>query len=199
MSSKKEELIRLYKDLDRWAYPKKIPFIFTWIVIFIYPATWAVVIYRFGRIVSQIQLAPLRIILKVFYFILKRFVAETYLSTDISEGADISGGFHIAHLGGIVIGKGVIAGKNFSIRQGVTCGGTRKQGTNHPRFGNNVAIAAGAVVVGNVLVGDGVMIAGNSVVIKDVKNNATVAGIPARIIDEIGSLDYGMKNIRNVK
>ncbi len=192
----KEQLKFLYYDLDRWAYPKKIPIAFTWIVILIYPATWAVLVYRFGKIVNKIPYVLLRYILKIPYFILKRFICETYLSIDISDGADICPGFHIAHSGAIVIGKGVKTGKNFSIRQGVTCGGTRKKGLNHLTFGDNVAIGAGAVIIGNVNIGNGVLIGANSVVTKDVDDECTVGGIPAKVIDNKGSLEYGIKNIR---
>ena len=51
-----------------------------------------------------------------------------------------------------------------------------------PTIGNNVEIAVGAKVIGNVTVGDNAVIAPNSVVIKDVPANAIVSGIPAKII-----------------
>jgi len=139
-----EELKNLMYDLDRWGYPKNLPIYLIWLVIFLYPATWAVVVYRIGKLINLISIKPLRYFLKIPYYILKRLVCESFLSIDISDGADIGPGFHIAHSGAIVIGQGVKAGKNFSIRQGVTCGRT-----NYPTFGNNVVIASGAVVVGD--------------------------------------------------
>ena len=51
-----------------------------------------------------------------------------------------------------------------------------------PIIGNNVSIACGACVLGGVKIGNNVIIGANSVVIKDVPNNATVVGVPARIV-----------------
>lgn len=194
----KKELINLSYDLDRWAMPKKLPKYLIWLVVFIYPATWAIIVYRIGRIINLIPIRIIRLLFKIPYFIIKRLLCESFLSIDISEGADIGPGFHIAHSGAIVIGKGVKAGVNFSIRQGVTCGGTRKKGLNHPEFGNNVVVAAGAVIAGNIIIGNNVMIGANSVVTKSFKDNTTVAGVPAKSIDNIGSLEYGIKNLRKL-
>ena len=41
---------------------------------------------------------------------------------------------------------------------------------------------AGAKVVGNVQVGNNVVIGANAVVIKDVPDNAVVVGVPAKIV-----------------
>lgn len=53
-----------------------------------------------------------------------------------------------------------------------------------PTIGNNVTIFPGARVVGNIHVGDNVVIGANSVVVKDVPDNSIVAGVPARVISE---------------
>lgn len=187
------ELKNLRYDLDRWAYGKRIPISFIWLVLFIYPATWAVVIYRMGRLINKIPFRVIRFILKIPYFIIKRFIAETYLSVDISEGADIGPGLYIGHLGSIVVGTGVKAGKNFSIRQGVTLGGSGDKGLSHPKLGDNVIIAAGAIIIGEVNIGNNVMIGANAVVNKDIKDNGRAVGIPAKTINYDGT--YGI-NIR---
>ena len=65
----------------------------------------------------------------------------------------------------------------------VTIGKTHK---GVPWIGNNVTIGANAVIVGPVYVGNNVTIGAGSVVVKDVPDNACVAGNPARIISNNG-------------
>lgn len=71
-------------------------------------------------------------------------------------------------------------GKNCWINQQVTIG--YSDATNCPYIGNDVQIKAGAKVIGNVNVGDDVIIGANAVVVKDVPSHSIVVGIPARII-----------------
>jgi serine O-acetyltransferase len=74
--------------------------------------------------------------------------------------------------------------------QGVTLGGTSwNKGKRHPTLGNNVVIGAGAKVLGPFKVGDNARIGSNSVVIKEVPANATVVGVPGRVVEagEVGS------------
>lgn len=62
---------------------------------------------------------------------------------------------------------------------------------NVPKIGNNVYIAAGSRIIGNVTIGDDVVIGANSVVTKNVPSNCIVAGIPAKIIKtDIKMSDY---------
>jgi serine O-acetyltransferase len=75
-------------------------------------------------------------------------------------------------------------GTNAWINQGVTIGYTN--GTDCPTTGNNVTIAAGAKILGDVSVGDHVKVGANAVVVKNVPDNTTVVGVPARIIRKNG-------------
>lgn len=51
-----------------------------------------------------------------------------------------------------------------------------------PRIGNNVALGANCVVVGNVKIGDNVTIGAGSVVVKDIPNNCVAVGNPCKVI-----------------
>ena len=179
-------------DLDRWAYPKKVPIFFIFIVILIYPATWSVIAYRLNRAIYLMRFKMLYYILFFPFFIFKRCI-EILLSCEISEKADIGPGLYIAHSGSIIIGSGSVAGKNLSIRQGVTFGGGNQKGLSHPNLGNNVIVGAGAKVIGGVNISNNVMIGANAVVNKDVCENARVVGVPAKVINLKGI--YGI-NIR---
>jgi len=66
-------------------------------------------------------------------------------------------------------------------------GGTGKErGKRHPTIGNNVVIATGAKVLGSFKVGDNARIGAGSVVLSEVPPNATVVGVPGRIVKENG-------------
>jgi len=64
----------------------------------------------------------------------------------------------------------------------VTLGGTgKKRGKRHPTIGNNVVLASGAKVLGDIEIGDNARIGAGSVVLHDVPENCTVVGVPGRI------------------
>ena len=102
---------------------------------------------------------------------------------EIHPGATIGDGLFIDHGTGIVIGETAEIGKNVTLYQGVTLGGTGKEkGKRHPTIGNNVVVASGAKVLGSFKVGDHAKIGAGSVVLKEVPPYATVVGIPGRIV-----------------
>jgi serine O-acetyltransferase len=93
----------------------------------------------------------------------------------------------IDHAHQIVIGETAVVGDDVSMLHGVTLGGTGKEGGDrHPKIGDGVLIGAGAKVLGNIKVGRCSRIASGSVVLKDVPECKTVAGIPAKIVGEAG-------------
>ena len=74
-----------------------------------------------------------------------------------------------------------------SILQNVTLGGTGKEtGDRHPKIRRGVLIGAGAKILGNIEVGRCSRVAAGSVVLKPVPPNATVAGVPARVVGQAG-------------
>ncbi len=102
---------------------------------------------------------------------------------EIHPGAKIGDGLFIDHGTGIVIGETAEIGKNVTLYQGVTLGGTGKEkGKRHPTIGNNVVVVTGAKVLGSFKVGDHAKIGAGSVVLKEVPPYATVVGIPGRVV-----------------
>ena len=102
---------------------------------------------------------------------------------EIHPGATIGDGLFIDHGTGIVIGETAEIGRNVTLYQGVTLGGTGKErGKRHPTIGNNVVVATGAKVLGSFKVGDHAKIGAGSVVLKEVPPHATVVGIPGRVV-----------------
>lgn len=101
---------------------------------------------------------------------------QIYPETQIGEG------FYLGHWGALVINPNVKIGKNCNIAQGVTIGQVnRGKNTGYPTIGNEVWIGANAVVVGNINIGNNVLIAPNSYVNTDIPSNSIAIGNPAQI------------------
>ncbi len=110
-------------------------------------------------------------------------MARNKTGIEIHPAAQIGKGLFIDHGCAVVIGETTIIGDNCTIYQGVTLGGTGKHvGKRHPTIGNNVMVGAGAKVLGPVVVGDNSKIAAGAVVLKDIPENSTAVGIPARVV-----------------
>jgi serine O-acetyltransferase len=122
--------------------------------------------------------------------ILPRFlsqVARFFTGIEIHPGACIGKGVFIDHGMGVVIGETARVGDGCTIYQGVTLGGTSlSHGKRHPTLGRNVTVGVNAAVLGDITLGDNAKVGGGSVVVKDVPANATVVGVPARIVAQDG-------------
>lgn len=97
-------------------------------------------------------------------------------------------GLAIVHYGTIVVAGGAKIGSNCRIHEGVTIGATN--GSNEAAIiGDNVFIGSGAKIIGKVRFSSNVAIAANAVVVNDVisENGCTVGGIPAKVISNNSS------------
>lgn len=105
---------------------------------------------------------------------------------EIHPAATIGKNFIIDHGAGVVIGETTQIGDNVLIYHGVTLGGTGNHSgeKRHPSICDDVMIAAGAKILGNVFIGNHAKIGANAVVLKDVPPYATAVGMPARIIQK---------------
>ena len=104
-------------------------------------------------------------------------------TVDIHPAARMGSGIMIDHATGLVIGETAVVGDDVSILHSVTLGGSGcQQGDRHPKIGHGVLLAAGAKVLGNITVGDGVKVGAGSLVLESVPDHVTVAGVPAKIV-----------------
>lgn len=114
--------------------------------------------------------------------VLPRFIAlisRALTGIEIHPAAQIGEGLFIDHGSGVVIGETAEIGKDVTLYQGVTLGGTGfATGKRHPTVQDNVTIGSGAKLLGPITVGHGAKIGANSVVITDVPPNSTVVGNP---------------------
>ncbi len=102
---------------------------------------------------------------------------------EIHPGATIGRRFFIDHGMGVVIGETAVVGDDVLLYHQVTLGGTGKDsGKRHPTLDDGVVVGAGAKILGNIHVGAQARIGAGSVVLRDVPPNATVVGIPGRVV-----------------
>lgn len=127
---------------------------------------------------------------KKLFFIARSIsqISRFFTGIEIHPGAKIGRRLFIDHGMGVVIGETCEIGNNVTIFQGVTLGGTGKEkGKRHPTLKDNVLVAAGAKVLGSITIGENSKIGAGSVVLKDVPSNATVVGIPGRVVVKDGA------------
>ena len=113
--------------------------------------------------------------------------AKFFTGIEIHPAATIGRGLVIDHGMGVVIGETTEIGDNCTLYQGVTLGGTGKDtGKRHPTLGDNVLIGAGAKVLGPIVISNNSKVAANAVVLKDITENSTAVGIPAKVVRQDG-------------
>ncbi len=167
-------------DIARYSKNKKMSFK-EMVYLFFEQGIWCIAIYRFGRWAHDLKIPVVRLVLKIIAFFLFK-LSEVLCGISIPASARIGKGFYVGHFGGIIVHSDAQLGENCSIGPGVVIGTRGLGGTGVPQIGNNVYIGVGAKVLGNIKIGNDVRIGANAVVINDVPDNATVVGIPARMI-----------------
>lgn len=125
--------------------------------------------------------------------------ASKLFGVDIHPAARFGQGIMLDHATGFVVGETAVVGDNCSFLHGVTLGGSGKVGGDrHPKIGCSVLVGAGATILGNITVGNCSRVAAGSVVLHDVPDNTTVAGVPAKIVGPAGcpeparSMEHGL-------
>ncbi|MGM0534348.1 MAG: serine O-acetyltransferase, partial [Campylobacterota bacterium] len=144
-------------------------------LFFNYPGLWALFFHRHAHALSAKGWKKLaRVVSGIGLFL---------TSIDIHPAATIGRRVFIDHGIGVVIGETTVIGDDVLIYQQVTLGGVSlNKGKRHPTIENNVVIGGGAKILGNITIGAYSKIGANSVVVKDVPEDSTAIGVPARII-----------------
>ena len=127
-------------------------------------------------------------------------VARFLTGIEIHPAAVLGPGLFIDHGMGVVIGETAEVGRNVSILQGVTLGGTSvKREKRHPTLGDNVVVGAGAKVIGGFTIGSGSRIGAGSVVVREVPENSVVVGVPGRVTfrdgERVGGIDLNQSDL----
>ena len=151
-------------------------------IILTYPGVKAVFIHQISNFFY-----------KAGFDLIARIISQTirfFTGIEIHPGAKIGKNLFIDHGMGVVIGETSEIGDNVTIYQSVTLGGSspsidsekQRHEKRHPTIGNDVVIGSGAQIIGPIEVGNNARIAANAVVVKDVPENATMVGIPAKAV-----------------
>ena len=151
-------------------------------LILTYPGVKAVFFHRLAHFFSVAKFDLIARIISQF----SRFLT----GIEIHPGAKIGKNLFIDHGMGVVIGETSEIGDNVTIYHAVTLGGSspsidserQRHEKRHPTIGDDVVIGSGAQIIGPVIVGKHARIAANAVVVKDVPENATMVGIPAKAV-----------------
>tara|TARA_R110002167_G_scaffold149980_4_gene343562 strand:- start:676 stop:1257 length:582 start_codon:yes stop_codon:yes gene_type:complete len=125
----------------------------------------------------------------IFYFRIKsplKYILNIYCRKQSNFTIDIStklgGGILTGHPYCTILNADSI-GDNFYVNHLVTVGEVNGK---RPKIGKNVSIYTGAIVIGDIIIGDNAIIGAGSVVVKDVPDNCVVVGNPAKIIKSLG-------------
>ena len=154
----------------------------TFEIVTAYPGFHAILAHRLAHRLWQLKFHWLARVLSN--------ISRWLTGIEIHPGAEIGRRFFIDHGMGVVIGETAVIGDDCTLYHGVTLGGTSWQkGKRHPTLGNDVVVGAGAKVLGPIDVADHARIGSNAVVVKSVPANATVVGVPGRLIVRKSEVD----------
>ncbi len=128
------------------------------------------------------------------FFLIARIISQfsRFLTgIEIHPGAKIGKNLFIDHGMGVVIGESSVIGENVTLYHGVTLGGiSPSENSNeqrnikrHPTLMDNVIVGSSAQILGPIEVGKYARIGANTVVLKNVPENATMVGNPAKNIN----------------
>ena len=170
--------LKRYQDLDRIALGIKRR----------HPHIFGDEIWKFQRVLRRLEYYSNTNTLfgKLFQVVTRFRLHHLSIKLGFSIPINVFGpGLSIAHYGTIVVSPGATIGKNCRIHEGVTIGATNGS-SRAATIGDNVFIGTGAKIIGEVKISSNVAIAANAVVINDVlsERGCTVGGVPARVISQ---------------
>jgi serine O-acetyltransferase len=159
-------------------------------ILFFTQGFWAIFQYRIAHAVYTMKFPVIKQVLQVLCLVWQKGI-EIITGISIPASVKIGHSFYIGHFGGIILNAKTILGNNCNISQGVTIG-VSGQGDKRgvPKIGNNVYIGANAVLAGNIVVEDNVLIGACSLVNTNIAANSVMLGVPAIKVSEKSSEGY---------
>jgi serine O-acetyltransferase len=143
---------------------------------------WVVGVYHFGVWANGRQTKVGRWVSSRAYG-LSSLLVELGTGCLVDRNTRIGEGLHIVHSGNVRIHPAAVLGERVGIMNDVTIG-TANARDGFPVIGNDVFIGAGARILGPVKIGDGAVVAANTLVITDVPAGATIMGVPGRVLPQ---------------
>ena len=120
------------------------------------------------------------------YFMLYRFWVEWGWGIELPRKLTIGKGLSLYHGQALIVNKSTVIGEYWTLRNSTTIGHKKlADGTfsKCPRIGNHVDIGANVCIIGDITIGDNVIIGAGSIVVKDVPSDCIAVGNPAKILE----------------
>jgi serine O-acetyltransferase len=153
----------------------------------VHPGWQAVFILRLSQAFHRVKLYPISWFLYRLNMVL--------FSLDIPPAVELGRGAWLPHPIGIVMSRDTRIGSEATIYQNVTIGGRGQPAV----LGNGVMVGAGACVLGPATLGDKVRVGANSLVTRSFPAGVTIAGVPARRLEELAADLDGTSQDRDAK
>jgi putative colanic acid biosynthesis acetyltransferase WcaB len=139
------------------------------------------------RLVQAVNKYTLTKIIFFPYLMFYRFFVEWLLGVELPRKLQIGKGLSLFHGQALVVNKGTVIGEYCVLRSATTIGHKKLADgifSKCPVIGNHVDIGANVCIIGDVTIGDNVIIGAGSVVVKNIPANSIAVGNPARVLDK---------------
>lgn len=122
--------------------------------------------------------------------IFHRIIIEWFMGTELNWNLKVKGKLRLFHGQGLIINPNTIFGDNCTLRCNTVIGNNGKD-KNAPIIGDNVDIGVNSCIIGNISIGNNVIIGAGTIITKSIPDNVVVVGNPAKIIKtDIKMSDY---------
>jgi len=139
------------------------------------------------RLVQLINRSMILKVIFILYLLLYRYWVDWVWGIELPRKLKVGKRLSLYHGHALVINQGVVIGDNCTLRNSTTIGHKKLSDGSFskcPRIGNNVDIGANVCIIGDIVIGDNVIIGAGSVVTKSFPSDCTVVGNPARILEK---------------
>jgi putative colanic acid biosynthesis acetyltransferase WcaB len=140
--------------------------------------------FRLAQLINKLMATK---VIFYFYLLWYRYVVDWVWGIELPRKLIAGKGLSLFHGHALVINQGVVIGSNCTLRNSTTIGHKKlADGTFSacPRIGNNVDIGANVCIIGDITIGDNVMIGAGAVITKNIPSDCVVVGNPARILEK---------------
>jgi putative colanic acid biosynthesis acetyltransferase WcaB len=141
-------------------------------------------LFRLAQVISRYMLLK---IIFCLYLAFYHYYVEWVLGIELPRKLKAGKGLMLYHGQALVVNQGVVIGEGCILRNSVTIGHKKLADGSFsrcPRIGNRVDIGANACIIGDLEIGDHVLIGAGAVVTKSIPAHSIVVGNPARILEK---------------